>query len=61
MDHERVLPSHRDEHVIGRKYLLVCDAFFSFIQIEMTETEMNQLIESAKWAGVLSDTSDQEL
>ncbi|UJR15229.1 hypothetical protein I4U23_002185 [Adineta vaga] len=29
--------------------------------IEMTETEIEHLMESAKWAGILSDTSDQEL
>ncbi|CAF0984286.1 unnamed protein product [Adineta ricciae] len=29
--------------------------------IPMTETEIQHLIESAKWAGVLSDTSDHEL
>ncbi len=30
-------------------------------QIEMTPTEINQLMESAKWAGILSDASDNEL
>jgi hypothetical protein len=32
-----------------------------FFKVEMPSSDINQLIEKAKWAGVLSDASDDEL
>jgi len=39
----------------------LANVLFPIFKIEMTPVDIDQLIEKAKWAGVLSDTSDNEL